>query len=368
MVVGVLGGGQLGRMLALAGVPLGLSFRFLDPSPESPARDVGELIRAPYDDAAALERLARGVSVATYEFENVPVASVERLVARCPVRPGAESLRVAQDRALEKEFFARAGLAVHAWRSVASLDELLDALAHVGLPAMLKTRRGGYDGKGQARIASPADAPRAWESIARRPAIVESLVPFTRELSVVGVRGVSGEFRAYPIIENAHEEGILSMSRSPARCLDAGLARDLTDHTRRLMELLGHVGVLAVEFFEAGGRVLANEMAPRVHNSGHWTIDGAATSQFENHLRAILDWPLGDASLRAPCAAMVNVIGSMPDARAVLAIPGARLHDYAKAPRAGRKVGHVTLVGDEAGVDEGVRRVRDILAARPGAR
>src|SRR5262245_57846789 len=305
-------------MLALAGVPLGLSFRFLDPSSDACAAELGELVVAPYDDPAGLDRLAADAAVVTYEFENVPVAAAERVGAV----PGARSLEEGQDRLREKELF----------RSLGIPTARFGTLEETGLPALAKTRRLGYDGKGQ-RLVDVA-GPLGEEELA------EELVAFDRELSIVGVRSRDGETRFWPVGENAHRDGILRVTRAPA--LDAPQAEAEAICTA-LLEALGYVGVLAVELFEVDGKLLANEFAPRVHNTGHWTIDGAVTSQFENHLRAILGLPLGATEARAPCV-MVNLIGDVPPLAELGSLPGARAHLYGKEPRPGRKVGHVTLV------------------------
>jgi len=317
VTVGVIGGGQLGRMLALAGIPLGLSFRFLDPSPDAPAAEVGELLVGDYDDPELLDRLADGAAAVTYEFENVPVAAARRVGAI----PAPEALEASQDRLVEKQFFRRLGI------PTPKLDEEVDEF-----PAILKTRRLGYDGKGQRLVETWAGPPDAAH-------VLEERVPFDRELSLLAVRGAGGDTRFYPLVENVHEGGILRTSRVPAT--DAPQA-DAEGYATRLLDELGYVGVLALELFDLGGRLLANEFAPRVHNTGHWTIEGAATSQFENHLRAVLGLPLGPTESRP--AAMFNLIGSVPSAADVLAVPGAHLHLYGKEPRPGRKLGHMTLV------------------------
>jgi len=326
-LVACIGGGQLGRMLGLAGLPLGLSFRFLDPSPDACAREVGELVVADYGDADGLARLVDGADVVTYEFENVSVEAA----ASAGAVPGVEALREGQDRLREKELF----------RSLGIPTARFGTLEETGLPALAKTRRLGYDGKGQ-RLVDVA-GPLGEDELA------EELVPFDRELSIAGVRSPAGETRFWPVGENAHRDGILRVTRAPA--VDAPQAEAEAICTA-LMHALGYVGVLAVELFEVGGRLLANEFAPRVHNTAHWTIDGAETSQFENHLRAILGLPLGATGARAP-SVMVNLIGDVPDLGALTALPGARVHLYGKAPRPGRKVGHVTLLEpDEATVEQ----------------
>ena len=305
-------------MLALAGVPLGLSFRFLDPSPDACAAEVGELVVAPYDDPDGLDRLVDGAAAVTYEFENVPVAAAERVAAI----PGIRSLEEGQDRLREKELFRSLGIPTARFGS----------LAETGVPALVKTRRLGYDGKGQRRV-DDVRAPLEDGELA------EELVDFDRELSIIGVRGIDGEMRFWPVGENVHREGILRVTRAPADAHQGDAERICA----ALLESLGHVGVLAVELFDVGGRLLANELAPRVHNTGHWTIDGAETSQFENHVRAILGLPLGSTAATGRCV-MVNLIGDVAPLDDLLALPGARVHLYGKEPRAGRKVGHVTLV------------------------
>jgi 5-(carboxyamino)imidazole ribonucleotide synthase len=314
-------------MLGLAGLPLGLSFRFLDPSPDACAGAVGELVVAAYDDSNGLGRLAAGTEAVTYEFENVPVEAAASVGAV----PGPAALEHGQDRLREKELFRSLGI------STARFGTLEES----GLPALVKTRRLGYDGKGQRRVEKPE--PLGDDELA------EEVVEFDRELSVVGVRGRDGETRFWPVGENVHRDGILRVTRAPAK--DAP-QREAEEICTTLLDALDYVGVLAVELFQVGRRLLANEYAPRVHNTAHWTIDGAETSQFENHLRAILGLPLGATAARAPCV-MVNLIGAVPTTEELLAVPGARVHLYGKEPRPGRKVGHVTLVdSDESAVEK----------------
>jgi 5-(carboxyamino)imidazole ribonucleotide synthase len=361
--VGVLGGGQLGRMLALAGHPLGLRFRFLDPNPDSPAGQLAERVGQRFDSPAALDRFAPGLSVATYEFENVPVALAQALAERVPVYPPPAALESSQDRLTEKLLFQRLGLPTAPFTAVGTRAELERALQEIGLPAVLKTRRFGYDGKGQAVLRGPGDVARAWESLGRVPVLLEGFVGFEREVSQIAARGRDGTLAFYPLVENHHEHGILRLTLAPAPDLSADLQELSVDLTRRVLEALDYVGVLAIEFFQQGGRLIANEMAPRVHNSGHWTIEGAQTSQFENHLRAILGWPLGEPAALGPCA-MVNLIRTAPGPAAVLAVPGAHLHLYGKSPRPGRKVGHVTVLAATAEqVRARVERVRALLPA-----
>jgi 5-(carboxyamino)imidazole ribonucleotide synthase len=363
VTIGVLGGGQLGRMLALAGVPLGHEFAFLDPSAESPAGHVGILHVARYDDADALAALARSCEVVTYEFESVPVAAVRALEASgARVFPPAGALEVAQDRLHEKTFFEKLGIPTAAFAKVDSADDLATAIGIVGLPAVLKTRRFGYDGKGQVVMRAPADVEKAWDTIGRVPCIVERFVPFDRELSILTVRGANGESASYSLVENRHEGGILRVSHAPAEAspeVHARAARYAEDVARAL----GYVGILAIEFFAVGAELVANEMAPRVHNSGHWTIEGAETSQFENHLRAILGVPLGSTAC-VGASAMVNVIGRNPDVPALLAIEGAHVHMYGKEPAPGRKLGHVTVRGaSREAIAQRVEQVRAIVEA-----
>jgi 5-(carboxyamino)imidazole ribonucleotide synthase len=309
---------------------------------------VGDLVVGPLGDEAALREVARDARVATYEWEGVPADAARFLAASVPVHPGARSLEVSQDRLVEKETFRRLGIGTPAFAAVDDRAGLQRAVDEVGgLPAVLKTRRGGYDGKGQHVLRAASDVDAAFEDLGDAPLILEQLVPFDRELSVLAVRGLDGEVACWPLVENRHEGGILRISRAPAPGLDAALQRRGEDLATRLLVDLDHVGVLAVELFDVGGELLANEIAPRVHNSGHWTIEGAETSQFENHLRAILGLPLGATVSLGP-SAMLNCIGEMPDRDAVLSVPGAHLHRYGKAARPGRKLGHVTVTaGDD---------------------
>jgi 5-(carboxyamino)imidazole ribonucleotide synthase len=295
------------------------------------------------------------VDLVTYEFENVPVAALHEMAATRPCFPPVDALRVSQDRVLEKELFGRLGIPTPLYRAVDSLTDLEAAVAALGLPCVLKTRRLGYDGRGQRVLRRKADVGPAWEALGGVPLILEGFVRFEREVSIVGARSTRGELRAYPIVTNTHREGILRVTEAPTR--DARLQRAAETHLRRVAEHFDYAGVLTIEFFVQDGRLVANEMAPRVHNSGHWTIEGAVTSQFENHLRAILGLPLGDTR-PVGHAAMVNYIGTMPDRDRILAVPGAHHHDYGKAPRAGRKLGHCTVVAPTAaGRDELLKRI-----------
>ena len=342
MTIGILGGGQLGYMLALAGYPLGLHFRFLDPSPEAPVGRIAQRVTADYTDQAALEKFASGLELVTYEFENVPVEAANFLAERVPVYPPPAALEAAQDRIAEKTLFRKLGIATAEFAAVSNSVELDAALKTLGLPAVLKTSRMGYDGKGQWILRAAQDVAKAKSEMPRAKFILERFVPFARELSVLAVRSRIGETAIYPLVENHHRSGILRLSIAPAPRLDSSIQRAAESVAHRVLESLKYVGVLAIEFFEYQCELLANEMAPRVHNSGHWTIEGAVTSQFENHLRAVLGLPLGSTGPAGHCA-MLNLIGDLPESSEVLAVPDAHLHLYGKSPRPGRKLGHVTL-------------------------
>jgi 5-(carboxyamino)imidazole ribonucleotide synthase len=346
MTIGILGGGQLGYMLALAGYPLGLHFRFLDPSPEAPVGRIANRVTADFNDQQALEKFSHGLEVVTYEFENVPVAAAKFLAERVPVYPPAVALEEAQDRLREKRLFRRLEIPTTEFAEIATREDLDAAVKQVELPAMLKTCRMGYDGKGQWLLRTAEDTEKARAELPEVPLIMEKFVPFTREVSILGVRGRGGEIAFCPLIENHHRGGILRLSLAPAPNLAARLQQEAEHAARKVLEDLGYVGVLCIEFFEVGGRLLANEMAPRVHNSGHWTIEGAVTSQFENHLRAILGMPLGSTAA-VGISAMINLIGEIPNSAEVLNVSNAHLHLYGKEPRAGRKLGHVTVRADQ---------------------
>jgi 5-(carboxyamino)imidazole ribonucleotide synthase len=359
--VGVLGGGQLGRMLALAGYPLGLFFRFFDPAPESPAETLAQRDVGRFDDYAALARFADAVDLITYEFENVPVAAARFLAERRPVYPPPAALEAAQDRLVEKKFFATHEIPTAAFAAVESRADLERELERIGLPAVLKTRRMGYDGKGQEVLRTRSDVEPAWQRLQRVPLLLEGFVAFERELSLLAVRSRRGALGFYPLVENTHRGGILCMSRAPAARATSQLQAAAEAHATRLLQALEYVGVLAIELFEVDGKLLANEMAPRVHNSGHWTIEGAETSQFENHLRAILDLPLG-ATATIGHSAMLNLIGVVPDRAAVLAVPGVHLHLYGKSVRPSRKLGHITVRADDvATLDQRLVQLRAVL-------
>ena len=348
--VGILGGGQLARMLALSGAPLGLRFLVMDTAHDACAGQFAPLLVGDYRDETALAEFAGKVDVATFDFENVPAESAHWLAERVPVFPNPDALALTQDRLAEKTLFRELGIPVPDFADVATRAQLDDAVARIGTPCILKTRRLGYDGKGQFRIKTPADVDAAWDALGAQASsvglILEGFVAFDRELSVVAVRGRDGEFRAWPLTENWHVDGVLSASLAPAR-VDEALRSTALSHARAIAERLDYVGVFALELFCRDGELLANELAPRVHNSGHWTIEGAETSQFQNHLRAVLGLPLGDTAVRG-VACMLNWIGAMPDAAPVLTAAGGHWHDYGKQPRDGRKVGHATLRADEA--------------------
>jgi len=349
MTIGILGGGQLGYMLALAGYPLGLRFRFLDPSPEAPVGRIANRVTAEYSDKAALEKFANGLELVTYEFENVPVEAAEFLAERVPVYPPTKALEEAQDRRREKKLFQKLGIPVPEFAEVDSAAKLDAAVAALGLPAVLKTCRMGYDGKGQWTLRTREDVERTRKELPGVPLILEKFVAFTREVSLLAARSRSGEIAFYPLVENHHREGILRLSLAPAPNLTSAAQQAAEQAGRKVLEALDYVGVLCIEFFELNGRLLANEMAPRVHNSGHWTIEGAVTSQFENHLRAVLGLPLGSTATVGH-SAMLNLIGEVPSTEEVLKVADTHLHLYGKELRLGRKVGHVTVRAERAEV------------------
>lgn len=364
MNVGIVGGGQLARMLALAGYPLGLRFQVLDPAADACAGQVATLIQGDFDDEDRLSLLAEWADVVTFDFENVPAVAARALEPRVAVYPPALALTVGQDRLYEKTLFWELGIPTPVFATVDSLEELQDAAIRVGLPAVLKTRRLGYDGKGQRVLRAPEDIEPAWRELGGVPLILEGFVPFEREVSVLAARGRGGETLFYPLVENRHRDGILRLSRAPYR---GRILEHLGwNYARRLLDRLEYVGLLAIEFFVHEGRLIANEMAPRVHNSGHWTIEGAETSQFENHLRAILGLPLGSTAA-VGSSAMLNCIGAMPEREPVLAVPGAHYHAYGKAPRPGRKVGHITLrAADDEGLRDGLERLLPLVGLESG--
>jgi 5-(carboxyamino)imidazole ribonucleotide synthase len=348
--IGILGGGQLGRMLAMAAARLGLRCQVFSPDPDSPAFDVVlNATCAEYADVEALELFAGDVDVITYEFENVPSAAALILAARRPVLPDRKILETTQDRLAEKDFVKRLGIGTADYADVSSAAALRAAIARLGLPAVLKTRRFGYDGKGQAIIRNGDDPDRVWADLGTKSAILEAFIPFEREISVIAARSADGHVECFDVTENEHRDHILKISRAPADIPEAlaGRARAIAEE---IANALNYVGVLAVEMFvvqgEGGPKVLVNEIAPRVHNSGHWTLDGASISQFEQHIRAIAGWPLGKPVRHGPVT-MTNLIGDdILGYEQWLTVPGASVHLYGKgAPRPGRKMGHVTQVG-----------------------
>ena len=336
--IGILGGGQLGRMLALAGYPLGMRFRFFDPASDSPAGQLADHLTFDYSDTSALERFASGLDVITYEFENVPVKTARYLEEIVPVFPPPIALEKAQDRFVEKSFFCELGIPTPRFTT----DFEKGQMDMLGFPAVVKTRHLGYDGKGQVVVRSETDLKTELKNGNDGELILEEFISFERELSIIGVRNKAGEMVFYPLVENHHRDGILRLSIATGN-VSSELQKRAEEYAMRVMSALNYVGVLTIEFFEKGGRLLANEMAPRVHNSGHWTIEGTVTSQFENHLRAVSDSPLGSTDPLGVCA-MVNFVGALPDVNSILKIAGAHLHLYDKAPRPKRKIGHVTLV------------------------
>ncbi|MGN6236580.1 5-(carboxyamino)imidazole ribonucleotide synthase [Dyella sp.] len=349
-VLGILGGGQLARMLAIAGAPLGVQTLVVDGTADASAGQVAPLVVADWHDQAALGEFARKVDAVTFDFENVPADTAHWLAERVAVFPNPRALAVAQDRLAEKTLFRDCGLATPEFVPVDTRADLDRALAVTGAPAILKTRRLGYDGKGQFRLRTAEDADAAWAALGAQAAahglILEAFVPFERELSVLAVRGRDGDFRTWPLTRNWHTDGVLSLSLAPAPDIDA-LQPRATALARTLAERLDYVGVFALELFVKDGELLGNEMAPRVHNSGHWTIEGAHTSQFENHVRAVLGLPLGDTGARG-ASLMFNWIGELPDPAPVLRTVDGHWHDYGKQARPGRKVGHATVCAPDA--------------------
>jgi 5-(carboxyamino)imidazole ribonucleotide synthase len=350
--IGILGAGQLGRMLALAGYPLGMRFRFLDPVSGPPAGLLAEHLAFDYSDRDGLEQFASGLDTITYEFENVPVETARHLEQFTCVSPPPIALEKAQDRFVEKSFFCELGIPTPGF----TVDLKEEKIREIGFPAVLKTRRMGYDGKGQVVLRSETDWNRELKNRNTEALILEEFISFERELSIIGVRNKAGEMKFYPLVDNRHSEGILRFSLV-MHTVSQPMQTLAEEYCAAVMSALNYVGVLVIEFFEKDGRLLANEMAPRVHNSGHWTIEGAVTSQFENHLRAVSDAPLGNTDPLGVCA-MVNLIGNFPDVNAILTIEGAHLHLYDKVPRPRRKLGHVTLVEKDKAV---LQRKLDLL-------
>jgi phosphoribosylaminoimidazole carboxylase, PurK protein len=359
--VGVLGAGQLGQMLAFAGRKLGFEFRFLAPDENGPAGRYAELIVADYANEAALAHFCEGLDVATYEFESIPADAVRFVSERVPVYPPLAAIETAQDRALEKQCFENLKIPTSPFVVVSSMNEARQALEKTGTPAVLKSRVLGYDGKGQAVIKTRNEIANAWVAVKGAPSIVESWVNFSRELSIIGVRSRNGETAFYPLVENYHSEGILRFSIAPAPAVSSQLQSLAEGYSRRIMDSLEYVGVLALELFQTDTGLIANEMAPRVHNTGHWTIEGADTSQFENHLRAIAGLPLGSTEMGG-AAGMVNIIGREPDVARLNAVENVHIHMYGKVPRPKRKLGHITVTADDlAGVRNSVSQLRGVM-------
>jgi 5-(carboxyamino)imidazole ribonucleotide synthase len=346
MTIGIVGAGQLGRMMALAGYPLGFDFLFLDREAGTPGGQVAPLIAGALDDRELLGELARRCSVLTFDWENVSVDALESLPeGGARISPPLRALSAAQDRMSEKRTFDLLGIPTTHYAAVDSRESLDLAIKTIGLPGVLKTRRMGYDGKGQFVLRQPADVERAWEALGSSPLIYENLVAFDAEVSVIAVRGLGGEMAFYPLNLNVHREGILRLTRAPYG--NSALARQAQRAARKLVQHFKYVGVLTIEFFVKRGKLIANEMAPRVHNSGHWTIEGAETSQFENHVRAVAGLPLGSPRARGH-SAMINLVGEMPIREPLLREPGLHWHDYGKSARPGRKLGHLTICENSA--------------------
>lgn len=343
MRIGIIGAGQLGQMLGYAARELDVECRFVDPSDTPPAADCGEVIQRPFDDAEALAELAATCDVVTYEFENVPVEALHKIEAKVPVYPPAAALRHAQDRLDEKRLFDQLDIPLPGYRTIDSREDIVSAVDQLGLPLVIKTRRLGYDGKGQFIIRDRNAIDDAWKALGANSLIAEQWVNFDYEVSAIGARNVDGDVVIYPLSRNVHEAGILRTSRSP---IDAPVLTERAEtYVRRLLGHLDYVGVLALELFVCDNDLMANEFAPRVHNSGHWTIEGAATSQFENHLRAVMNKPLGSTA-SVGHAGMINLIGDIPDS--VRSLEHGVLHDYGKAPKPGRKLGHITVTAETA--------------------
>lgn len=343
--IGIIGGGQLAQMLAHSVKHLGIQCAVLDPNPDCCARSECEHIQAQYDDIEALKKLAQWSDVVTYEFENVSASAavIEDIVE---IHPSTKALAIAQDRHIERSMFRDLGIAIPEYEPVDGVESLEAALRSIGTPAILKARRLGYDGKGQVLINDPSKATEALNTIGDVPAILDKFVEFERELSLVAVRNAQGTIGFYPLAQNVHRGGILRVSKAPARDVSTALKAQAQDAATKILEHFDYVGVLAIEFFQIGSgddaHLVANEIAPRVHNTGHWTIEGAKVSQFENHMRAVMGMELGSCEPIGH-SAMVNIIGSEPRAGSLDAMPEAFVHMYGKEPRAGRKIGHVTL-------------------------
>jgi 5-(carboxyamino)imidazole ribonucleotide synthase len=343
MRIGILGSGQLGMMLALAGAKLGHTFTFYDASTSTCTSALGPHTVAPFDDRKALTRFAERCDVITYEFENVPCDTAHFLESLKPVFPPARALEVSQDRVVEKEFLKSLGIATPRFVAVSTETELSAACNTLGYPCIVKTRRLGYDGKGQYRISAPSDIAPAWATLGGTPLIVEGFVPFTRELSVIATRDTHGAIALYPLSYNVHENGILHRSEIPAPAVSADVLHSAYQAVTKVLEALSYVGTLTIELFEVRGEILANEIAPRVHNSGHATIESVTSSQFENHIRSISGTTVMPVEIITR-AVMYNVVGTHPSLDVLKQLPDCHIHLYNKAPRAGRKLGHITLL------------------------
>jgi len=339
MIVGILGAGQLARMLALAGIPRGIQFVFYDPNTESCAAELGTFICGEYDDYKKLNDFASQVDVVTVESENIPAETLKYLQKSVTVHPNPDAVGTSQDRLLEKTLFNNLNIPTPKFYAIDSAEQLEQVANKHSDTLVIKTRRFGYDGKGQAMLTKPEQAKEVWQDLGAQPLIAEQFMEFSREVSLISVRDQQGSIRYYPLIQNLHKNGILvkSMTR-----LNDSLQSLAEGHAKKMLSELNYVGVLVFEFFVCDEVLVANEIAPRVHNSGHWTIEGAATSQFENHLRAILNIPLGSTNTPNDCT-MYNLVGSMPDSKSIMNLDNVRLHDYGKSPREGRKLGHITL-------------------------
>jgi 5-(carboxyamino)imidazole ribonucleotide synthase len=355
MTIGIVGAGQLGRMLALAGYPLGLDFLFLDPAADAPAGRVAPILQGAFTESRLLAELSQRSEVLTFDWENISVDAL-RALRGTRIAPPIAALAAAQDRVSEKKLFERLKIPTTRWVAVSSRAQLTRAMRDIGLPAVIKTRRLGYDGKGQAVVRTKEDVEQAWETLGKAALLYEELIPFDCEVSIIGARSPRGEIAIYPLNGNVHSQGILRLSRAPYG--PPRWQKLAADYLERVLAHFRYTGVLTIEFFVRAGKLIANEMAPRVHNSGHWTIEGAVTSQFENHLRAILDLPLGSTQARG-FSAMLNLIGTMPARQSILADGDLHLHDYGKQPRPGRKLGHCTLVEENAAARD--RRARRLL-------
>lgn len=359
--IGVLGAGQLGRMLAIAGYPLGQKFGFYGTSDDEPSALLGQMFKQS-DDTSSLNSLVEFADVITYESENTSIEQVREIAKTTPVYPAEKSLFVSQHRGREKAMFDQLNIPCAPYQVVDSLESLKLAVEEIGLPAILKTTTEGYDGKGQFVLKEASQVDQAWSEIGERELVLEGFINFQRELSIVAVRNANNQHVYYPLVQNVHHEGILRYTIAPAREVSAEVQQQAERYMQSLLDELDHVGVLTLEVFETVDGLVANEMAPRVHNSGHWTIEGAYTSQFENHVRAITGMPLGDTSPRQPIAAMINIIGETGPVEKVLTMPNAFLHLYDKEERAGRKLGHINVIAvDEDSLYKDIQKLSDFL-------